>query len=218
MRFEYSQAIDPIFFAVLDLVERIRSGQPVTASEERDTLLGKFREADEKLARRQEEWLLIKYALIAWIDDVLIFEIEWVEKEWWDNNAIAFEVFKTTDRATKFFKKAKEAARLTRGDTVEVFHICVALGFRGFYRNPDPQQVAFIAESLDLPSTLDAWANKIAGAIRWGYGRPPFDNRRRDRRYNEPLDGRTRLERYAILGGILAALSAGLAWAVGARM
>ena len=102
----------------------------------------------------REGWELAKYALVAWIDDVLI-EAPWPGRDWWENNSLEFAYFNTRDRATQFFKRAKQAAQLTRRDALEVFYVCVILGFRGLYAMPE---AAFLADQLDLPPDLESWA------------------------------------------------------------
>jgi type VI secretion system protein ImpK len=59
---------------------------------------------------------------------------------------------------------------LTGRDALEVYYVCVVLGFRGFYQDPD--MAAIIAETHGLPPDLESWAKQTAMSIRLGQGRP----------------------------------------------
>ena len=209
----FAAAVDPIFQFVLDLQEQIERGKVSSPSHERERLRLRFQEAEQKLQRHEKEWELAKYALVSWIDDVLIEETPWEGRNYWENNALEFEMFKTKDRATQYYVKAKKAVTLTRTDALEVYFVCAALGFRGFYRDPSDAEVPLLADHLDLPQDFEAWAKQTAGSIRWGYGRPPIDQVRRSAGDNAPLEGKFALLGTVVLGAILAAVLVGFAMA-----
>jgi type VI secretion system protein ImpK len=79
------------------------------------------------------------------------------------------QYFNTRLRFERFWVRAQEATTLERRDALEVYYVCVVLGFRGLYRNPD------ISESLirdyGLPPDVDAWARQTAMSIRLGQRR-----------------------------------------------
>ena len=127
----FASAVDPIFLCVLDLLDRISSNQVSSPEDESNRIQNRFREAEAQVGEIHG-WELAKYALTSWIDDVLI-EAPWEGRDWWENNSLEFAYFKTRDRATEFFIKSKQAAELSRRDFLEVFYVCVVLGFRGMY-------------------------------------------------------------------------------------
>lgn len=208
---DFAAAVDPIFLFMLELQDRIERNEVPSPSHERERLRRWFQEAEQKLQRRQKEWELAKYAIVSWIDDVLIVEAPWEGRNYWENNALEFEMFNTKDRATQYFVKAKEAATLTKTDALEVFFICAALGFRGFYRDSADPEIPLLADHLKLPPDFESWAKQTAGAIRWGYGRPPIDEVRRTPGENAPLDGKFVLLGTVVIGAILLAVLVGLA-------
>jgi type VI secretion system protein ImpK len=77
---------------------------------------------------------------------------------------LEFEFFRTRDRGTVFYKNAEEAQR-TPGlrDALEVYYLCVFLGFRGLYR--DPTAAIGIAEHWGLPKRLEDWVEQTAMAV-----------------------------------------------------
>jgi type VI secretion system protein ImpK len=162
----FAAAVDPIFLRVLDLLDRISRNQGRSPQEEYTGIQNVFREAEARVGELTG-WELAKYALVAWIDDVLI-EAPWDGREWWENNSLEFAYFKTRDRATEFYIKARAASELTRRDILEVFYVCVMLGFRGMYALKD---AAFLADQLQLPIDLPSWASRTAQSIQIGHGR-----------------------------------------------
>jgi type VI secretion system protein ImpK len=199
----FAAAVDPIFLHVLGLLERISNNESPSPSEERTAINNWLRNAEALLGQKQD-WELAKYALVAWIDDMLI-EAPWDGRLWWKENALEVELFNTRDRATVFYTKAKDAAKLTRRDALEVFYVCVVLGFRGLYRD---SAAAFLADQLGLPPDLDSWARQAAKSIQLGQGRPPIQAAPIPGEGAPPLEGRYLLIGTALLGVVLAMLSA----------
>jgi type VI secretion system protein ImpK len=207
---DFAEAVDPIFLFVFKLLDRIERNERLDAAHEREVLRGKFQDADSKLERREQEWKLTKYAIVSWIDDLLIYDAPWDGKNWWENNSLEFEMFNTRDRATEFYNRAKEAAKSTRSNALEVYYVCAALGFRGFYRESSEQQIALFANHMDLPTNFESWAKQASGSIRRDAGRPPMDKTRRAPGENMPLDGKFKLLGTVVIGAILAAIMGGL--------
>lgn len=202
----FAAAVDPVFLHVLGLLERIANSERPTPSEERVTINNALRNAEAQIGQKKD-WELAKYALVAWIDDVLI-EAPWEGRKWWKENALEVELFNTRDRATLFYTNAKDAAAMTRRDALEVFYVCVVLGFRGLYRD---QASAFLADQLGLPPDLESWAKQAAKSIQLGQGRPPIAEAPRPTDEGAPpLEGKYRLVGAALMGIVLTAVAAAI--------
>ena len=115
------------------------------------------------------EWDLAKYAIVSWIDEMLV-ETPWDGRDWWSNNVLEVELFNTRLCNEQFYVRAQEASTLARRDALEVFYVCVVLGFRGLYRDPNLSMMFSAAHGL--PPDLDTWARQASLAIRLGQGRP----------------------------------------------
>ncbi len=204
----FSKAVDPIFLDVLELLERIgRDEQPVPR-EERLRIRGWIDQAEGQLGHGQD-WQLAKYALVAWIDDVLI-DAPWEGRSWWKENALEVEIFNTRLRHEQFYLKAKEASSLAQKDALEVYYVCVVLGFRGLYR--DPVAAAALVESFQLPPDLETWARQTSLAIQLGQGRPPISDSSRPVAGAPPLEGPFMALWSGFLGVILTALIVIFVW------
>jgi len=204
---DFAAAIDPVFLHVLGVLERIGQNEALSAHEERDSVMNWLRQAEAQLGQRQE-WDLAKYALVAWIDDLLI-EAPWEGRLWWKENALEVEIFNTRERATQFFVKAQEATRTTRRDALEVYYVCAVLGFRGLYRDP---QAAFLANQLSLPADLESWARQTARAIQLGQGRPPIQEKPRAASSAPPLEGKFLMLGSSVMCVALTAFAALIGW------
>jgi len=170
---KFSDAVDPIFLHVLRMLERIERGENPSAKDERQHLRGWIDQAEGILGQAQD-WQLAKYALVAWIDEVLI-EANWDGRNWWNENALEQEIFSGRRAFHHFYLKAQEASALPRRDALEVFYVCVVLGFRGLYR--DPVEAVAEAEAYGFPVDLEAWARQTSMAIKLGQGLPPIIDR-----------------------------------------
>jgi type VI secretion system protein ImpK len=187
---KFSKAVDPIFTHVLGLLERIEGGENPSIEEERQRIRGWLDQAEGQLGHGAD-WQLTKYALVSWIDDLLIIDAPWEGRNWWKENALEVAIFNTRLRHEQFYLKAREAASLAQKDALEVFYLCVVLGFRGLYR--DSMAAAALAEPRQLPPDLETWARQTAMAIQLGQGRPPISDA------SEPIQGAPPLEGSSML-------------------
>lgn len=199
---EFAESADPVFLHVLDMLERISRGERPDPHEERLHIKGWLDRAERKLGQRVD-WELAKYALVSWIDEMLI-EAPWEGRRWWTENALEVELFGTGLANEQFYLKAKEAATLPRRDALEVYYVCVVLGFRGLYR--DPLAAAALAEPRGLPPDLESWAKQTAIAIRLGQGRPPLVETGTPGAGAPPLSASSSLASAVMVGVVLAAL------------
>ncbi len=183
---KFAQAIDPVMLHVLGLLERISQGERPAAVDERLRIRGLIDQA-EALLGASEQWRLGKYALAAWTDEMLV-DAPWDGRDWWSNNVLEMELFNSRECYDRFYILAKEASTLPTRDALEAFYICVVLGFRGLYR--DPEFSASTIQQLGLPPNVEAWARQAAMAIRLGQGRPTITGKKRDLSGAPPLRGR----------------------------
>lgn len=203
---EFAEAVDPAFLHMLELLERISRGERPDPQEERLHVKGWLDRAERKLGQKID-WELAKYSLVSWIDEMLI-EAPWEGRRWWTENSLEVELFGTGLANEQFYLKAKEAAALPRRDALEVFYVCVVLGFRGLYR--DPLGAATLAEPRGLPPDLEGWAKQTSISIRLGQGRPALVESGTPGNGAPPLAGSTSLATAVMLGVVLAGLAATL--------
>ncbi len=164
----HALAVDPFLLQALDVLDRISIGQDPNPHEERIRMRALL-DQGEAIVGSGREWELSKYALVSWIDEMLV-ESAWSQRDWWSNNVLEMELFSTRECNERFYLNAKEASTLSGRDALEVYYVCVVLGFRGLYR--DPQLAAMVTSHLGLPADLQTWAKQASMSIRLGQGRP----------------------------------------------
>lgn len=167
----FAQAVDPLFLHALSFLDRIEQNQPVDAAVEQQRILLLIDQAEAAVGASRE-WELAKYAIVSWIDEILV-EIPWDGRLWWSNNVLEVRLFNTRLCNEQFYVRAQEASALSKRDALEVFYDCVLLGFRGMYREQSMAQP--IARRLNLPTQLVDWAKQVSQSIRIGQGRPELD-------------------------------------------
>lgn len=198
---KHSLAVDPFLLHSLDLLDRISSGSDPNPQEERVRLRA-FLDQGEAIVGAGKDWQLTRYALVAWIDEMLV-EASWSHREWWSNNVLERELFNTRECAERFFVNAKEASGLSQRDALEVYYVCVILGFRGIYS--EPTLARMISESLGLPEDLNVWAKQVSMSIRLGQGRPALKEASREIAGAPPLPSKNRVVWPWLFAAILAA-------------
>ncbi len=152
MRQEVADLVFPVFRAGILLRKRLRTRkiEEMDMQREQETLkmllnkrppdsavadyLGDQRISDPRRSydARGDTFLGIRYALTCWLDEIIIqddipWKSQWNEQKLEESDAL----FRTNDRAWKFWEQAKLAAARSLRDAQEVFYLCVLLGFRG---------------------------------------------------------------------------------------
>ena len=132
MHLDLKDHVTRLTYFVLNLMDEIHAAPgDVDAKECRATcieLLGAFDESQQ----RPETFPLAKYALTAWIDDLLC-RAKWPHAATWREYPLEQELFGTTGRHWKFFELAECALVREDWDALLVFQFCVEFGFRGIY-------------------------------------------------------------------------------------
>lgn len=184
---KFAQAVDPIFLYVLALLDRISRGDSPKPEEERLRIRTLIDQAEAALGSGGQ-WELAKYSVVSWVDEMLVDAL-WDGREWWSNNVLEIDLFNTRQCNEEFFIKAQEASSLSGRDALEVFYVCVILGFRGLYH--DPATSTEIAKALNLPPELKDWTRQTAMSIRLGQGKPPLADAGREIEGAPPLRARS---------------------------
>jgi type VI secretion system protein ImpK len=204
---KFSRAVDPIFSCVLDLLDRIDRGQQCDPAEEKAKIVKRFDAASAQLGQSPDWNDLARYAMYAWIDSELAKVRPWEGREWWQSHSLELDYWGQGLANVVFFERAQEAAKQPSKDALEVFYVCVVLGFRGFYENlPEADKVRII-ESLGLPTDLRSWVSQYAHTIRLGRELPAITDSRRPADVAPPRYGKQTLLGTVVLFGIVASIA-----------
>jgi len=139
-----------------------------------------------------------KYPLVAFIDETIL-NSQWQHRERWRDRPLQLHYYGERTAGTRFFTNLAELRRQGEGrrELLEIYHICLALGFEGQYR------VTGLAELARLRETLAA----DLGYARAG-AEPPLSPSalRRDAPAGAAVVGSSPWRAAAIAGGVLLVL------------
>ena len=198
----FAAAVDPFIVYVIKLLERIEGGLEPDPAQEQQRLRAFLDQAEVRLSGASEVWQLAKYALAAWADEMLI-AAPWEGRTWWTNHALEFALFRKNTAFSEFYTQAEQAANLPNKDALEVFYVCVIMGFRGLYQDANASEVA---PEFGLPPTVEEWARRVAESIRLGQGVPPIHENPRPGDGAPPLEGKFYFLGAVVLGVTLLAV------------
>jgi type VI secretion system protein ImpK len=136
MNEDFAKVTYPVITHALELRERLERGDALDIETEQGRLLALLQ--NEAEARRLPDYggdagfLGVRYALTCWIDELFIVYSRWGDQ--WNKRKLEVTLYGgTSERAWRFWKQADVARSRTGGDALEVFFLCVMLGFRGQY-------------------------------------------------------------------------------------
>ena len=140
----FSDLVMPIFQKVIELKDKLTWGESPSLDDVKKKTRSWIDNAelrargDDGLA---QEFGLAKFGLVAWIDEVLT-DSSWGKSVGWgsEDHVLEWNLYKTNLRAGRFYEMAEdayEAVSQSRSSTdpLEVYLLCVALGFRGDLRH-----------------------------------------------------------------------------------
>ena len=92
-----------------------------------------------------EQFLGIRYALACWLDELFIVDSPWDQQ--WNEKKLEVALYGSAERAWLFWEQARKAEGRPEGDALEVFFLCVVLGFRGELRG-EPDEAPELGQVL----------------------------------------------------------------------
>jgi type VI secretion system protein ImpK len=159
----FSKHVDPIFDYVLGLLDRIEQGDEPDPQQTHTYIHTVLLNRAEQQLGESPNWRLARQALVFWIDEMLC-EAPWQGRDWWVNNILEYLLLQSNERAILFFLRAKDAVGTATLDALEVYYLCVIMGFRGVYR--DPAENAITISAHELPETIEEWLRRTSEGIR----------------------------------------------------
>ncbi|HEX4945614.1 MAG TPA: type IVB secretion system protein IcmH/DotU [Blastocatellia bacterium] len=122
---------------VLDLVMRMRAGQIQPSAEMRQLVDGRLKELDVRgaqLGYKEQQLQNVKFALAAFVDETVLaggFEV----RNEWERYPLQLQYFQEQFAGVKFFDRLDALLKNaeSEADVIEVYYLCLLLGFKGKY-------------------------------------------------------------------------------------
>ena len=91
----------------------------------------------------REDLEAVKYPLVAFIDETIL-NSEWKGRESWREHPLQLDLFGETVAGERFFERLDKVRRAGEGkaELLEIYYLCMALGFEGKYKIAGPAQAA----------------------------------------------------------------------------
>lgn len=157
MRDEVARYVFPVFTTGVQRKQELLAGTPLDFAAVQSELAGLLQAAAETKPWIDpggvvKGFLGVQFALTCWVDE-LFTDSPWRER--WDPEILEYKYFRTRLRGEMFWEQCKQAELLTSTDALEVFYLCVVLGFRGNL------------EHLDAPGEgkLKEWCDKVRAQL-----------------------------------------------------
>jgi type VI secretion system protein ImpK len=137
VRDEVANVAFPILDAGLSLKESLQKGARKELASEQARLRTMLGRVDG--SGNVDPFLGFRYALACWLDEIFTSaDSLWLGE--WKDSKLETALYRTNDRAWKFLEQAELAlARWEENDDLEVFLLCVMLGFRGNWSTEQPR-------------------------------------------------------------------------------
>ena len=90
---------------------------------------------------------MTKFALVAFMDETIITS-NWSKRDVWIANPLQLELYNRFDAGEDFFKRLDELRQRSKVHTnvLEVYYLCMALGFEGMFQLRDREKLRWIIE------------------------------------------------------------------------
>jgi type VI secretion system protein ImpK len=150
--------IDPAA-PLLRLMMKIKAGVLTPSNEMRykiDSLFKRLEERGAQSGYKESQLQDAKFALAAFVDETVLaggFPL----REEWERYPLQLEYFKEALAGNKFFERLDWLIKQGETDVVEVYYLCLLLGFKGKYN-------VFLEDQL--PSVINTTAEYLRGAGR----------------------------------------------------
>jgi type VI secretion system protein ImpK len=116
-------------------LELKRSGDPGDVETLRLRIDEQFRDMDVRARQAdipQQDVQLAKYAIAAFIDETILTS-SWAIKDAWADKPLQLAYFNDFSAGEEFYTKIDAARGAKNASVLEVYYLCLALGFRGKY-------------------------------------------------------------------------------------
>lgn len=141
---------------VLQLQAAVEFGDASVLRERTRRLLRRAEHDAQDAGYDREDTREATFAVVAFLDET-IQRSGWSDREPWLAQPLQFEMYERNDAGEEFFTRLDALRdRLTEtGDVLEVYYLCLALGFRGRYEFLPPSEHRALVESVysDLART-----------------------------------------------------------------
>jgi len=111
----------------------------------------RFESNARKFGIDKDKTRLAKFAIVAFLDETIISS-SWSQKDAWLSDPLQIKLFETFNAGEEFFNFLNELSQKTSAnkEVLEVYYLCLSLGFKGKYQLQSPENLRNIIDDLNL--------------------------------------------------------------------
>ena len=146
------------FILILQLRSTNDYGDPENLKSRVYEMFERFEDNSRRAGIDNEKIKLSKFALVAFLDETIISS-GWAQKDQWLSDPLQIKLFDTFNAGEEFFNHMAEL-RLRSSqnkDVLEIYYLCLSLGFKGKYQLQSPENLRRIIDDLNLELHPDAF-------------------------------------------------------------
>lgn len=139
------------FILIIQLRSTSEYGEPASLKNKIIDMLDRFEKRAKSASIDNEKIYLSKFALIAFLDESIISS-EWNRKDAWLSEPLQLKLFDTFNAGEEFFTNLDNLRQRTASnrDVLEIYYLCLTLGFKGKYQLQSPENLRRIIDDLNL--------------------------------------------------------------------
>jgi type VI secretion system protein ImpK len=143
------QLTSGIFSLIMTLRQTGQYGQESELRERLRRYLDVMQQHGMRSGYTQGDMTEATFPLVAFIDEVILSS-DWEHREQWRDRPLQLDVFGERTAGRRFFKRLEELRRegSVRHELLEVYHLCLTLGFAGAYRISGMQALQPVIDAL----------------------------------------------------------------------
>lgn len=124
----------------------------------------KFEQLAQKNSISAVEVEHIKYALAAFIDE-MVLQSNWPFRNEWMKNSLQMQLFGEHKAGINFFKRLLQIRQLANTNMIalEIYYLCLQFGFRGMYLLEKPEQLMHL--KTDLYSQIKSIGGQLTESL-----------------------------------------------------
>ena len=152
---ERNKPIADVASECLMLILQLRStnnyGNPESLSSHLSQLFERFEREARSAGIDNEKISKAKFALVAFLDETIISS-SWNQKEIWLAEPLQIKMFDTFNAGEEFFTYLEELRQRSSAnrDVLEIYYLCLALGFKGKYQLQSPELLRRVIDDLNM--------------------------------------------------------------------
>ena len=143
---------------ILQLRATTDYGDPIALKNRISEMLERFEREARFSGIDNEKINLSKFALVSFLDETIISS-SWNQKDSWLSEPLQLKFFNSFNAGEEFFDHLNKLRQRSSSnkDVLEIFFLCLTLGFRGKYQLQSPENLRRIIDELNIelhPDTM----------------------------------------------------------------